>query len=375
MHSRLADAAESVPSLRAGLVGHQFNHSHSLPNFGSTLMLRWAGHMEAIDLHENLYGCFGLADFLAAAKHATTVQMHSRSLLAAAQADRLLHACKSVTSLELSGIFMPSNLASTITDLHAIFAYHTPDLNALNSVQCDALLYRADILPQLKHLSLTFTGTIPAVLTCPIQLAQLQVLNLALDVSCNELDLSWVQLQACPRLNCMICLDVSKKARHEAAVAQLSPLMIRSLALSLEVPFTSSRQQLWGQLRACSLHLKVFENSFSQASGALQILPRSCTNIVIETVEFESHQMMYISWAALVSRAANIRVITNHFVTVQILGHRHACMATSEMQQPWQFVVQGAKTVHGLPASLASDKTYFQQNAAAGRAGWTDETA
>ena len=48
--------------------------------------------------------------------------------------------------------------------------------------------------------------------------------------------------------------------------------------------------------------------------------------------------------------------------------------APHQMQQPWQFVVSGAKSVCGLPPSLPTNKTYFQQNAAACKAGWSDDT-
>ena len=374
-----------MPSLKAGLnlFTGQYPHHHPHPRakFDSALLLRWARQVEEVILWDTGLGWHGLDEFLAAATRLTHVHMDSCSPLAAAQADRLLNACSAVTRLSLAGSCMPCNFPSTVTELQA--AFRNDDDCALHKTQCDALLYRADSLPHLEDLSLTFDGDgrIPVVLTCPIQLAQLQVLYLGLDVSSVDVDLSWVQLQARPRVenetgfefDCFVHVDMIDPAMHRAVVAQLSPFAIRELTLYLDTPFTCIIQKLWSQLNICSLILAFHDLALCAASEALQVLPLSCTRVDIEAKHLRLDRVIYISSAALFCQPANIRVTTE--ACIEIVGAGAACMtAPDRMQQPWQFVVQGAKSVHGLPPSLATNKTYFQQNAAACKAGWTDDT-
>ena len=284
-----------MPSLKAGLnifTGRHPHHDpHPSPKFDSALLLRWARQVAEVVLWDPSLGCHGLREFLAEATRLTHVYIHSCSLLAAAQADRLLSACSAVTRLSLAGSCMPSRFPSTVTELQARFKSGRDD--ALHRSQCDALLYRADSLPHLKDLSLTFDGNdikTPVVLTCPIQLAQLQVLYLGLDVSTVDLDLSWVQLQARPRVenekglefDCFVHVDTADPAMHNAVVAKLSPFSIGELTLYLAIPFTCTLQKLWSQLTVCTLILALGDMALSKASEALQILPPSCTKVEIE---------------------------------------------------------------------------------------------
>ena len=202
------------------------------------------------------------------------------------------------------------------------------------------------------------------------------MLELGLSIS-SDIDLSWVHLQACPQFQCSLHLSETKRARHKAAVAQLSPFAMRELTLRLNVQFTPTMQKLWSQLNVRSLILasSVEDDSFSTASKALMFLPVSCTQVIIEVNNLIWRRVIYIGAAALMSQAANIHIVTEDCARVEVLGAGAACMtAANEMQQPWQIVVQGAKSVQGLPPSLATSKTYFLQNAAACKAGWTDET-
>ena len=363
-----------MPSLKSGL-GCVGGCQNARMNFGSALLLRWARRMEVIYLSNSVLSCHGLTDFLAAVDQDAVIQMSTSSMLEAAQADRLLHRCP-VRRLALSGSTLPSCLPSSVTDLRASFWGGLSEAAMWLSDQCNALLYRADNLPQLTDLSLCLCTALdaptPLVLTCPVQMANLQMLRLQLDLTA-QLDLSWVHLQACPNFDCIIFLGTAEFRAHDAAVAQLRGLAIRSLTLRTDVPFGRALQELWSSLRVCSFHLHLLEDAFSSAAGALQCLPRSCTNIFIEATAL--NQVVFIRWAALVGQAANIRLITKPCATVQILGAGHACLAdVTRLQQPWQLVVQGARSVYGLPAPLASDKTYFQQNAAACSADWTSDT-
>ena len=380
VHSTLAAAAESVPLLKSGLEVDFYgcdDHPRPLLRFVTALLLRWARHVQTVNVYDRALGCCGLYEFLTQADSVTDVHIESNSLLEAAQADRLLHACTAVKTLSLCGSFMPSCFPSSVTKLQADFKHGTAGAGATDAVvQCDALLYRAGSLLCLEELSLSLTSQTSFLLTCPIQMALLQVLELRLSIS-SDINLSWVHLQACPHLQCSLYLNRTKIARHKAAVAQLSPFAIRGLTLRLNVQFTPTMQKLWSQLNVCSLILasSVDHESFSTASQALMFLPVSCTNVIIEVKDLIWHRVIYISAAALVSQAANIHIVTEDCARVEVLGAGAACMtAANEMQQPWQIVVQGAKSVQGLPPSLATSKTYFQQNAAACGAGWTDET-
>ena len=377
MHSRLAAAAENVPSLKAGLAIYSNEPPQLSSKFESALLLRWARHVEKVNVHDSTLGCHGLCEFLASATSAASIDVRSHSLLAAAQADRLLCACSAVNHLSLSGSFMPSTFPRTVTDLQVDFSrYGKPRVDAQDAVQCDALLYRAASLPCLRQLLLSFSGYMPAQLTCPIKLRQLQVLYLGLlNMDSTDANLSWVQLQACPNFSCSVSLHPTNSDMHDDVVARFSPLTIKRLDLYVDIRFSCHMQKLWSQLNNCSLILSFDDMPFTTASEALQILPLSCTKVILEARNLSWDRVIYVSSTAFFSQAANIRVITESCACVEILGAGDACMAAAnEMQRPWQFVVQGAKSVHGLPASLATNKTYFLQNAAACSAGWTDDT-
>lgn len=372
MHSKLAEAVVSMPLMRLGLGGLWSTRQSPLPNFGSALFQRWAGRMEAVCLSHSMLSCPGLPDFLAAVKHNTVVRLQTSSLIEAGQADRMLHKC-TVRRLELAGGFLPSCLPSTVTELQVSFWEVKAQPRTFQSDQCNAFLYRVDKLPQLTSLSLRMCANGPIVLRCPVRLAQLQVLHVEVHDLMAEIDLSWVHLQACPAFDCTVRFSFTNQGHHDAVLVQLQPVAIRTLSLCVAFPFSCDLQEMWSQLVVRSLHLHLLEDVLSSASGALQFLPISCTHIVIESSAVD--QVIYVRWAALIRQAANIRLITKPCATVQILGAGHACLAdVTRLQQPWQLVVHGAQSVYGLPAPLASDKTYFQQNAAACSADWTSET-
>ena len=374
VHSSLAMAAEHVPSLKAGLAGYWQGRSR-LPNFGSALLVRWAAHMDSVNISDDLLGCPGLAEFMAAAAQATNVRIESHSLMSAAKADYLLHRCSAVTTLTLTGSVMPTTLPPTVTTLQAQPAADERRSTDMDPLQCNALLYRLERLPCLSQLSLILYDC--TLLSCPICLPQLQELQLELSVDSADMDLSWVQLQACPAFDCTVDLAVEEAAKHKAVVTQLQSLTIRTLSLFSSRPYTGVLQRMWSQLRVCSLHLMVGDKLFVHASEALQYLPASCSELVIEDdYHVSADGDIFIHWAALVGHAMKIRIIAESCTSIHFLDAGHAAMAApSCLQQPWQLVVYGAKSVNGLPASLATGHTYLQQNAAARNAGWIDDSS
>ena len=376
MHSRFAAAAGNLPALKLGLSGYLGSGARKvLPNFGSATLLSWAQHMPSIAISDGILGCPGLAELMAVAVRATTVRVECRSLVSSARADQLLQKCSAVTKLTLAGSVMPTHIPSTVTTLHAELGHDGLRPLKTDPWQCNALLKRAGSLPCLRHLSLDLCTSGRTYISCPVRLPHLQELNVELIVGTKEVDLSWVQLQACPALDCTVDLTVVFTAKQKAVADQLKPLAIRKLSLYSDIPFSGALQKIWSQLRVCSLHLGVGDDMFLEASGALQYLPESCTKLVIKAAEHGYDREIFINWAALVSHAMHIRLIAESYVGVQILDAGPAAMAApSCLQQPWQLVVQGAKSVQGLPASLATGNTYFQQNAAACDAGWTDDT-
>ena len=372
VHSSLAMAAEHVPSLKAGIAGYRQGRTH-LPYFGSALLVRWAGHMDSVTISDELLGCHGLSAFMAAAVQAKDVRLESHSLVSASKADYLLHRCSAVTRLTLAGSVMPTNMPPSVTTLSAQLRADGRRSTDMDPMQCNALLYRLERLPCLSKLSLmTYNCTL---LSCPIRLPQLQELQIELRVDSADVDLSWVQLQACPGYDCTVHLAVEEAAKQKAVVTQLRSLTIRTLSLSSGRPFTSVLQKMWSQLRVCSLHIKVGTEMFVYASEALQHLPKTCSKLVIETEYHSRDRDIFIHWAAVACHGMNVQITTESFASIQILHAGHAAMAAlSCLQQPWQLVVQGAKSVHGLPATLATSKTYFQQNPAARDAGWADDS-
>ena len=161
-----------MPSLKSGLEvdfdGYD-DHPHPLLRFDTALLLRWARHVQQVNIYDDALGGHGLYEFLTEANTVTDVHIESSSLVAAAQADRLLHACTAVKTLSLCGSFMPSCFPLSVTALRADFKDDKDGTTTMDAVQCDALLYRASRLPCLEELSIFLTGKLSALLTCPIR--------------------------------------------------------------------------------------------------------------------------------------------------------------------------------------------------------------
>ena len=203
---KLARAAHLLPSLALGF-WPCFEPCYGV-NFGSSLALQLASHMKFIDISADVLANPSMPEFLASGSQMIIVAVDILSLPEAAQADHLLCYCSAVSTLLLNGRFMPAMLPLTTETLHA-----TLSDTALS--QPDAFLHHAANLPSLKELRIgsdtSPTEPMPFLLTCPVQLGQLQSLHIGpVSLSASEVKLSWVLRQPVSYLS----LDIVVNSEH-----------------------------------------------------------------------------------------------------------------------------------------------------------------
>ena len=123
--------------------------------------------------------------------------------------------------------------------------------------------WRAERLPVLKPLILTYNAVDPVRLTCPILLRCLKhlVLNFAVSLQAPiDPRFSWVLHQLLlQRLEVMLQVHTSGTARHSAVLQALAPPSITRLTLQLELhaPFPAPVQILWNAVSVGSLTLQI----------------------------------------------------------------------------------------------------------------------
>ena len=77
---------------------------------------------------------------------------------------------------------------------------------------------------------------------------------------------------------------------------------------------------------------------------------------------------VFLNWGAVAKVPSSI-TICMHNLDLHVLGASAAppCFA----EQPWQLLIDSAKSLHGLPPTVASGPLHFLQNSAAILEGWS----
>ena len=87
----------------------------------------------------------------------------------------------------------------------------------------------------------------------------------------------------------------------------------------------------------------------------------------------------YVAWAALSSTAASVRLHMHARASLRVSGFEASSSIPEQHGRPWQLVVHGAESIHGLPMLgprlCVKAKHYLLQNAAACAAGWCAATS
>ena len=380
----MANAARQVVHSHSSVYlwpNHDGHEGLSPDNLDSRLMLSWADSAEYIQLGHGSFAIKGIVKYAAAATKVSMLMLTCFNALEAAQADEVLSQLPSIQTLTLSGFHFPSILPATIKFL-TVCGFRDHDGCSLDAAAADAVIWRARNLPHLQSLYLGFPDTKAVKLTCSEQLSALTQLELAMYVSRrtpNGLCLDWVRQQPLQHLRLNVNISEAPQGKRAALLQQLAALSITCLTLGLCLESSIHAQEglsrldqlLWTAIRTRVFDLIIKDQcTFQSAAAPLELLPHSCTHLTISfTVPGSQRSRKFVTWAALISHAANIKIVMLPGMELSVLAA--GIEAPEHLQQPWQLVVTGTDRVHGLPPSQLTSGPYLLQNAAAHAAGWT----
>ena len=376
--SKFSEAAALIPILKCMDLKWS---AENVKRLDSKLLLHWAKRVKGVDVSDTSIMIPGLSVFMEASG-VTELGFYCDSPLTAAKADHLLSTVSfpALTTLNLWGFVKPNIFPLTVTQLMADFSCSW-DGQPWDSTQADSLIYRCARLPALHKLFFSFENIQPpddymdlVRFSCPIMLPDITYLSVMFTLNDHtEIDLNWLHRQPCAELEVRVAIVTSDPARHLAVQQQLSGLRIHSLSVMLERESCwQAAQQFWSGFTCEEAHIHLSHHKvFRQPDQALSALPVCSGQITIWSgAEIDSGRFC-ITWAALARRGADIAI------NLGVRGELYVCApkqpAPDSLRQPWQLMVQGARGVHGLPASQPTSRSYFLQNAAARAAGWTEQ--
>ena len=348
----------------------------------SHLLLCWAKHVRGVKINVGQAPYMsGILENLAAATNLCSMKLDcGYSLLNAAWADLLLSRMGPVSALSVEGLFLPSLLPETLTELSVLVGRYCATKDdypeGYEDVQADALLLRLGRLVNLQRLTIHFSQEVAVGLTCPMPLHRLDrlLLRFTFPSQGGLLGLQWVHCQPVQVLDVNVDLTGSTVIEHALLVQHLAGLRLDTLSLLLREAFSTAVQALWSTCTVRALHLRPFSAKvWNTDADALQSLPHSASELMIDCML--TVWPLHVAWSALTRRALHIRII----MSVASAGDPYGLHLDGEcdlarihgLQQPWQLIVCSKGWVHGWPGAQAVNGVYMLRNAAAQAAGWT----
>ena len=362
-----------MPALREGItIGICHPNDITKPDrLDSPLLLAWAARAGTLILYQDAHNTPGLAELLAAAANMTSLCIVCRDVLAAAQADYLISKCCPLTRIELTGPCRPSILHETVEELLVEFDAEGGE-DDFDPRQVNVLLFHCTRLPRLRWLRLNLGLLQPVMLTCAVQLRELDVLDIQMTLDDFDNSLSWALAQPCGQFFLWVTVVTSDVSRNAAFAQQLSRARLQMLTVTLQGEFRAAMQALWAPVQAERVILKFCGNT--QGSHALTMLP-CCSTLVLEFWQaWDLPSAIQISWEALTRHANRVFIRLDMLNELHVIGFEQDETSLGGLQQPWQLVVHGGRGVQGLPASQQTKQAYLLQNQAARAAGWTEDT-
>ena len=356
------------PSL---IINRQANCLHM--GTSSTLLRSWAPLLTFMRIYDD--SCFspGFAKFLTAATCLQTMCLECSSVVAVAQAERILSGCKQIRELHVSGACILHKLPPAVETLTMQFpGDYTPDEQELDVLLPSAFVHKLVDLTCLRELTLMIQLGVVR-LDCHLRIPGLELLVVDFGLWDDTIvDLSWLRAQACERLHIGIHTHASELEAHSDLTDQLQQLAISELRLQVSHYFPLELQHVWQRVKASTGCCINFEHHGlvpgTREACALEALPCSPSVHLI----ILQGPTWAVQWTAFSARAARYSICTMPGVALSIVG---GCDLPTELQSlPWQLVIHSS-SVRGFHSAVTRLVEGFPihhlQNAAAVAAGWT----